>query len=614
MKLITLDYETYYSKEFSLSKISTEDYVNDPRFEVIGVGLKIDTAPTLWHSGDMKSTKEFLYDHRVHENAMIAQNTMFDQLINQVHFGIYPPVLFDTMSMAQALLKPFLRSVGLAAILKHLDLGVQKGTYVSSAIGKRRLDFSDNELREYGDYCIDDCDGERAVFDYLVKQLPRPELELIDLTLRMYLEPTLELDRDMLEEILCDVREEKQLLMNKLPPEVQRADLMSNPKLAKLLEGLGVDVPMKQSPTTGKQTWAFAKTDPEWKDMEEDYEFHPVVAPILAARSGVKSTLAETRTERLLEIATKYRKFRIPLRYYAAHTGRYGGMQSINCQNFPRINQKKGRNQLRHAIRAPKHHVVLAADLAQIEARINAWLSGCQHLLQAFREKRDVYSEFSSLIHGRTITKADELERFIGKTCILGLGYGMGSKKLRNTLRKDDIKITEGESCYYVGTYRTTYAEIPQLWTFCNEALEIIAHGGKRRIGPCMAAHNAIVMPNGMSVVYNNLRWVEKAKYEGWVYDFGGRVRTIWGGKVVENIVQTLARIKIMSDMRAVRKELDLKPALQAHDELVYCVLERDAEMYAREIEKLMAIPPDFAPDLPVMGESGWGITYGDAK
>lgn len=390
---------------------------------------------------------------------------------------------------------------------------------------------------------------------------------------------------------------------------------MSNQKMAALFEYLGVDIPLKISPTTGKQTYAFAKNDPEWKDLCEEYEDHPIVAPILEARVGVKSTIQETRCARLIDIGRSYKKFRVPLKYYAAHTGRYGGFQKINVQNFPRIKPKqKDRKQLRYCIKAPKHHVVLASDLSQIEARKNAWLSGCKHLLESFRQEKDVYSEFSSILHGRTITKSDELERFIGKTCILGLGYGMGWKKLRNTLRKDDIKVGATEAQTYVDVYRGTYQEIKELWRFCDDALEIMAHGGRRRIGPCVAEHNGILMPNGMRIVYHNLRWVEKDKYKGWLYDFGGRPRTIWGGKVVENIIQGLSRIKIMNDMVTVRKEVGVVPVLQAHDELVYVVLERDVEDYIEAIEEIMVRPPDFAPDIPIAVESGYGPTYGDAK
>ena len=149
---------------------------------------------------------------------------------------------------------------------------------------------------------------------------------------------------------------------------------------------------------------------------------------------------------------------------------------------------------------------------------------------------------------------------------------------------------------------------------YCTKALQTIKHGGKTRIGPCLASQNAIALPNGMALTYHNLRWVEKEKYNGWAYDFGGRTRTIWGGKVVENIAQSLARIKIMTDMLKIKHELGISPALQAHDELVYCVLERDAEQIAKEVKRMMEIPTDWAPDLPLKAEVKFGPTYGDAK
>jgi DNA polymerase len=616
--LITLDYETYYDQEYSLSKISTEDYINSPLFEVIMVSLKINDQPSFFHSGDMKSTKEFLFDNGVPDCGMIAQNTMFDQLINQVHFNIRPPVLFDTMAMAQALLKPVLRSISLGAILKHLNLGVQKGTYVANMKGRRREGLSARELQEYGRYCMGDTDGEYAAFQHMLPLLPRQELEIIDMTLRMYLDPQLELDGALLQQILEKVQEEKFDLMMRLPPDIQRADLMSNAKLAKMLTELGVEVPMKISPTTNKSTWAFAKTDPQWKDMEEEYADHPLIAPILAARIGTKSTLIETRTERFIDIAASYKKFRVPLKYYAALTGRYGGWQKINCQNLTRIDPKNpDRRQIRYALKAPKHHVVLVHDLKQNEARSNAWLSGCVTLLDIFRAERDAYSEFASKLYHRAITKADEKERFVGKTCILGLGYGMGAKKLRATLRKDDIKLEEHVAYEYVNTYRETYSEIPELWKYCDEVIEILAFGGKRAIaewGPCYAADGVIVLPNGMPITYHNLRRIDTAKYSGWVYDYGGRTRTLWGGKVVENIIQSFGRIMIMDHMITIKKELGISPVMQAHDELVNVVLERDVEYYRDAIAEIMMVPPEWAPDLPMGVDSGFGATYGDAK
>jgi DNA polymerase len=633
--LITLDYETYYDKEFSLRKLSTEDYVAGPRFHVMLVTLKRNAQPTIWHSGTMKSTKQFLYDNKVHQSALLCQNTMFDQLINQYHFGIRPPILMDTMCMAQALLKPYLRSMSLGSILDYLKLTVKKGSYVAQMLGRTRESLSPDELQAYANYSIDDTEGTYLTFQTLKKDLPREEFEIIDLTLRMYFEPQLELDATLLGEILTKVRGDKNALIAKLPAAFQRADLMSNQKFAALLESHGVDLPLKISPTTGKETYAFAKNDPQWLDLVEEYSDHPILAPIMAARQSEKSTMVEARSERLLDIARKYKKFRVPLKYYAALTGRYGGTQSINVQNFNRVNYKmrrtdqpqvanaKGvmehpldRRQIRFAIRAPKHHVILTADFKQIEARTNAWESGCKILVDAFALEKDIYSEFASTLFRKPITKKDELQRFVGKTCILGLGYGMGPKKLKASLRTstEKLKIDEATAAMWVDTYRGMYKEIPGLWDFCDDALEIMAHGGKRRIGPCMAMHNKIELPNGMNIVYNNLRWLEGEKYKGWVYDFGGMTKTIWGGKVVENVTQALTQIIAKDAMRAIRKELKLPTSMQAHDELIFVVLAKDAPQIAADIEGIMVRRPLWCPDLPIGVETGFGETYGDAK
>ena len=291
-------------------------------------------------------------------------------------------------------------------------------------------------------------------------------------------------------------------------------------------------------------------------------------------------------------------------------------MEKINCQNLPRIPRHfSSRNHLRFALAAPVGKVVLAADLSQIEARINAWLSGCDPLLQVFRERGDPYCAFASKAYNRPITKADQDERFVGKTCILGLGYGMGAKKLQATLRKDGVKFPLDEVYRFVSTYRNTYHQIPALWKRCDEIIEQMAGGNAMAmIGPILCTKDRLTLPNGMSITYNNLRWVENKKYTGWSFTFAERPKMLWGGTMVENMVQALARITVIEHMVEVRKQLGLKPALQAHDEIVYVVPESRAEEYMSSVLDIMKTPPSFAPDLPIDAEGKWGKTYGDAK
>lgn len=540
---------------------------------------------------------------------------MFDGLVLAIQFGIICGFYCDSRLLAQPLLKPYSRSVSLASCLKHLNLGVQKGDVVHKMIGRPRGSLSRTELEEYAGYCMDDVEGTYRLFRYFAPQLPRGELDIIDMTLRMYLVPVLELDADMLAQQLQEVVAKKQQQLDSLPANVQKPDLMSNPKFAEALRGYGAEPPTKISPTTGLTTFAFAKTDMAWKDFEEEWADDPIVSVLIAARTSAKSTLEETRTRRLLNDSLAHKKFRVPLLYYAAHTGRYGGMDGINPQNFPRIANSK----MRFAIRAPKDHVIIAADLSQIECRLTAWLAKQKNLLDGFRNHVDIYSEFATTAYRIETVKdrspADKKRRFVGKTCVLGMGFGVGPAKLQAALRKDGVKIDILEAENLVSVYRTTYARIPSTWKYLEDCIAIMA-GGQAKIsfGPCVLAKDSVVLPNGMALVYTNLRRIQGEKYSGWVYDFGGEVRTLWGGKLLENIVQALDFVMIKEYMLQIKHTIGLYISMQNHDELDYVVHKDHAEKVARVIAKIMSVPPKWAPDLPVEVEVNYGQTFGDCK
>lgn len=319
MHLITLDFETYYDKEYSLKKLTTEEYIRDSRFEVIGLAIKVGDGETQWGSGTHEQIRRWLHTFDWDNAMLLAHNCLFDAAILSWVFDVHPKALADTLSMGRALDGV---DVGgsLAAMAKRYGLG-EKGTEILNALGKRRADFSPEELSRYGDYCINDVELTHALFERMAPAFPKGELKLIDLTLRMFTEPELELDRQGLEAHLKAVRQHKNELLI-AAGVTDKKDLMSNAKFASLLEELGVTPPKKISPTTGKETYAFAKTDPGLKALE-DHEDDRVQA-LVAARLGNKSTLEETRTERFIQIAERG-KFPVPIKYYAAHTGRWGG-------------------------------------------------------------------------------------------------------------------------------------------------------------------------------------------------------------------------------------------------------------------------------------------------
>ena len=264
MDIITLDLETYYDKDYSLRKMTTEAYIRDPRFEVIGVGLKVNDNPTDWYSGD--DVEGYLNSIDYSDKAILAHNTAFDGAILSWLYNIKPRLWLDTLSMSRP---SYQMTVGgsLDKLSKKFKLGY-KGDEVHAAIGKRRTDFTPEELAKYAEYCIQDVELTYKLFKRLANKFPSSEIQVIDQTLRMFTEPTIQLDTNVLSEHLSGIRSNKKRLMDKLGGEDKiKSHLMSNQKFAALLEKLGVIVPLKISPTTGKHTYAFAKTDEGFKPV-----------------------------------------------------------------------------------------------------------------------------------------------------------------------------------------------------------------------------------------------------------------------------------------------------------------------------------------------------------
>jgi len=606
MKIIALDFETYYDKEFSLSKITTEEYIRDKRFETIGVGVKEDGKDAEWFSGTQTQIESYLQSLNLEQHLVLAHNAMFDAAILSWRFGISPRGWLDTLSMARAL---HTIEVGgsLAALAEYYELG-KKGTEVVNALGKRRVDFTAQELAEYGEYCKNDCHLTLELFKILSQGYDKDELKLIDLTIRMFSEPVLRLDESKLTEHLHHVKDNKEELMNALDA-VGRDQLMSNDKFAEMLRKLQVEPPRKISAATGKEAYAFAKSDEEFKALLE----HPDsrVQTLVAARLGVKSTLEETRTQRFIDIAARG-SMPVPLRYYAAHTGRWGGDEKINLQNLPRSSA------IKYAIYAPRGYKMIDSDSSQIEARTLAWLSEQNDLVDAFDRGEDVYKKMAAAIYNKAEDDITKSERFVGKTTILGAGYGMGAAKFQTQLKTFGVQVDEDECKRIIQVYRQTYPKIPEFWRAAGKALDCIKDNTLSTLGRdgilVIEGSKGIKLPNGMYLKYPNLRKVIKEDGNTeMVYDTKkGRAiipNRIYGGKVTENVCQALARIVIGKQMLLIAKKY--KVVMTVHDAIACIVPEEEVENAQEFVEMCMKIRPDWGMDLPLNCEAGNGMSYG---
>jgi len=604
LTLLTLDFETYYDTKFSLGKMTTMEYVASDQFKIWGVGIKFEDNPTEWFSAE---ELDVLNDIDWEQTVLLCQNTLFDGYILYQKFGIRPAYYLDTAAMARGL------NPSESARLKDIavryfpeDETMRKGEELVNAKGI--YDLPPEIEEQIAGYCIQDVELTYAIYNKM--EFPESELDIINLTTEMFCVPRLMLDRDRVHEFLAT---EKANTAAKLQASgLTRELLASNQKFAAWIEEQGLPVPTKKSPSTGKDIPAFSKNDVQWKAFTLK---HPEYKHIFDAREVVKSRIAETRAERFLSAAHDDGSFSVPLRYYAAHTGRFGGTDKINLQNLPR------KSILRRALLAPKDCYVYVADLSNIESRMLAWFAGQDDLLEQYATGEDIYCNFASGIYNKPINKNDHpTERFVGKTAILGLGYSMGAQKFKGTLASGaagpTVNISFDEAQSVVHNYRSTYPEIDMLWTRCNHFLHEM-HNAKFRQGSvtnfydtykCVGIHpDSISLPNGLHLRYPNLTPLQEGGFR-----FQGKksYEYTYGGKLTENIIQALSRIVITDAMIRISKIEDLDIVLTVHDEIICIGPKSDADSRFSAIIDAMCVPPVWASNLPLAAEGGYDFSY----
>lgn len=615
-EIITLDFETYWDKDYTLSKLATSEYIRDERFKAQCVGIKIGTDNVVWVPD--KHVEEALHSIDWRKYALLAHHTQFDGFILTERYGIVPAYYLDTLSMGRGL-----HSIGIGASLDALARFYKLGNKIPDVLGKTKsvLDWPPELMQDAGLYCAVDT---KLCYDLYQKMIPNfagSELDLIDETCRMFCEPVLQVHIPTAQRALVIEQDNKRIKIEKA--ETDPANLSSNQKFAALLKSLNVTIPMKKSPTTGEQTFAFAKGDFGFQElMVHDDE---AVRAIVAARIAVKSTLGATRAQRLIDEGANGRTLPVYLKYYGAHTGRWSGGNKMNLQNLPRnYPDDPDSGLLRKSIIAPDGYVIVVADLAQIEARMLAWLADDTELLTQFRNKEDAYKIMAGDIYGKAVEEIAKEERFVGKTAILGLGYQMGWRRFLLTvtlgLMGPKMNMEADTARLVVDTYRTNRRAIVDFWDVCTTMLDHMLYDMDMEYGPLRVdgKNNRIYMPNNMYLEYPGL----SQSNDGYVFfDYenadimarGGtpnmkRARKIYGGLLAENVTQALARIVIGEQLLVVRKRY--KVASTTHDELLGVAPETEADAALEFMLDVMRIPPTWAPDLPLDAEGGWAKEY----
>lgn len=665
-RLVVIDFETFYSVDYTLNKLSTSEYVRDPRFKAQMVGIKVGLRPT-----------KIVPHHRIRAelakipwatHSLLCHNTQFDGFILSHHFGIQPKKIYCTLSMARGL-----HSNEIGAGLDEVSRFYGGHGKIEGALEKTKdvLVWSKVLFAETAIYCANDVDECLRVFKLMLPKFPKDEIDLIDITIKMFTAPILKVDIKRVEiELAREIKHREDLMLSILKlvdqtdPNLVKSltkaerettgkakDLLlvkkvvgSNERFANLLRTQGVEPPRKISPAwmkklaserddADKYAYAFAKDDQDFIELPENPELfsnglnpnkksdvtqlavrEAVIRALVDTRLAVKSTTNITRAQRFLVAGAGGMPLPCGYAYFRAHTGRWGGNNKMNMQNLTRGGE------LRQSILAPAGHQIAVADSGQIEARVNGWLWSQDDLLAAFQAAdagtgRDAYCLMGDAIYGRTITKADATERFVGKVAVLGLGFQMGAPKLQMTLAKGalggpPVFFTLKQCETIVNTYRRKNHRIENGWRICKRIIEDMASGRGGSHGPINWGLGHIVLPNGMTLKYPDLRKAYNAEkgYEEWTYQAGRGRKKIYGGLLCENIVQALARIIVGWQMLLISRKH--RVVMTTHDEVVACIKKAQASAAFHFMLTTMRTAPAWCPDIPLNAEGGIADNY----
>lgn len=624
-QLVTIDFETYWAHDFSLASktLNTSEYIRDPQFMAHCCAIKIGGGKTRVVKGK-DLAKEFAKIDWANSD-LLAHNCAFDGAILAWVYGHTPRRYFDTLSMTRGLHAEMTRA-SLDTIAKYYGIGAKSTTYLAPTKGLRVL--TPEIYAGLAEGCEIDNDLCYEVFKKQAEVFPDDEIDLIDMTMRMFIEPTLEVDIPRAEAAL--EHEMNARLRALALSRVDEKTLNSSPKFAQALLDVGCEPPMKWSAKQGCMTHAFAKNDPDFLELLEHEDIR--VVRLVQGRLAAKSTIVETRAYRLIKAGKDGQKLPVMLNYFGAKTGRWSGGNKLNLQNLNRQEyDDDGKpvpmtGELRKSIVAPANHVVMVCDSAQIEARTLAWLAGQDDLVEAFRKGEDVYKKAASSIYATPVEDVTKDQRFVGKVSILGLGYGMGAPKFRTTLALGamgpPVHLPMSLCKTTVNTYRKVNHMIPTLWKEAEAVLRAMAAGKEGEWGVLSYDALTVWLPNGMGLHYPGLRAIwdqEKNRVSGYEYLANGHYKKIYGGLLVENVVQALARIIVSTQMLEtqnyfstlkLKKDEVARIASMSHDEIISVVPARLAKTIMSKQVVIMRVAPDWAEGLPLNAEGGYAVNY----
>lgn len=658
MNIITLDFETYYDDKYMLSKMTTEAYVRDPRFEVHGVAVRWNEYPdaymqdTIWYgSEDIKPTMRshhygVLYSIDWDNTAVLCHHAQFDGLILSHHYGIKPKMFLDTLSMARLLIGNHL-SVSLKSLADHFNLGVKDIPY-DLFKGKHWHELTPQVQQQVARGACTDVSLTWDLFQKLAAgsdktiAFPRSEYALVDATVRMFTNPVLEGDTDLLAQIWQKEEAAKRALLDEL--EITVADLRKQWKFAELLRAQGVEPEQKPGKPkacescmydgqsrgahldgstcldcdgkgeTARWLYSFAKTDDFMRDLLDHED--DTIRLLAEAKLAAHSNGVQTRTSRLGWMSTRG-PMCVYLNYAGTHLAGWSGGDKVNFQNL-----KRG-GPIGKAIGAPKGHKVIIVDASQVECRLLETVAGEEAGLEEFRRGEDPYTKLASKFYHEEIYKPKpgdprqfemEEKRGTGKQLRLSCGYGAGADTIVVTAAKGiygpPVYLTKAQGLEARNLYRGEKPGVVHLWDQAGDVLKKMAAGMEFDWNVVHIKDKTMIMPGGVPLHYDSLEWHDDGEDKGW------RLRTrrngwtrIWGSKFVENLIQALRNVLIKEAwLRCSQAGLDM--VTMEHDKLVSVVREHEAEAAFAFMKQEMSRPPAWLPNVPLDSEGYISSTF----
>ena len=333
---IVIDFETYYDGDYTVrqGKVTTEKYIRCEQFECIGVSVKHGARPTDFFSREtgIDYIRRLIAANPA--SPVVAHRTSFDLGILAFRYDIHPNFSVDTYIMAKLCgLDRVAGGGSLAKITGFLAargiLPTVKGTEVHNMVGVHADDMTHEQWQAYGDYCKLDADLAYGIYMHMLDKVPTSELIMADITTKMWTQPAIDLDTELLEAYAARLENDKAEMLDRIRQDLGFADnnallaaLRSSAKFSAVLRSLGVEPPTKWSVKQCKFIPAVSKTDLEFLELLEHE--NPLVRLLVETKLGSMSSMEQTRTATFLDIASRG-LMPIPLRYASAHTGRYGG-------------------------------------------------------------------------------------------------------------------------------------------------------------------------------------------------------------------------------------------------------------------------------------------------